>query len=86
MEFLRRAPVANLLDGSVEHLSARLAVDFGLLDILAEVDRAADHLDLLHGHDADISADDMAKINAVISGIKDGSLKAQGILRKTSFE
>ena len=50
------------------------------------MDSGAIYLSDWHGHDADISADDMAKINAVISGIKDGSLKAQGILRKTSFE
>lgn len=39
-----------------------------------------------HGHDADITDEQMAKIEEVIAGIKDGSLKADGILRKSSFE
>jgi len=39
-----------------------------------------------HGHDAKLSAEDLAKIEEVKAGIIDGSLKAQGILPKSIFE
>lgn len=50
------------------------------------MDSGAIYVSDWHGHDADVSAEDMAKIDEIIAGIKDGSLKADGILRKTSFE
>lgn len=39
-----------------------------------------------HGHDAEMSDEDMAFIEETISKVMDGSLKADGILRKSSFE
>ncbi|MEL7608328.1 MAG: BMP family protein [Bacillota bacterium] len=39
-----------------------------------------------HGHEADLPEGGKAKIDAVIAGILDGSLKAQGILPKSTFE
>lgn len=39
-----------------------------------------------YGHDAELTADQQAKIQEVISGISDGSLKAQGILPKSVYE
>lgn len=39
-----------------------------------------------HGHDAEVPEDAMTKINEIIKGIKDGTLKEKGILPKTSFE
>ena len=50
------------------------------------MDSGAIYVSDWHGHDADISQEDMDKIEEVIAAIKDGSLKEQGILRKTSFE
>ena len=50
------------------------------------MDSGAIYLSDWHGHDADVSAEDMQLINDVIDGIKDGSLKEEGILPKTSFE
>ena len=39
-----------------------------------------------HGNDANLSEEQMAKIDEAIAGITDGSLKEAGILPKTSFE
>jgi len=50
------------------------------------MDSGAIYMSDWHGHDADLSSASLDKINSVIAGIKDGSLKSQGILRKTSFE
>ena len=50
------------------------------------MDSGAIYVSDWHGHDAEVAAEDMELINNVIEGIKDGSLKEQGILRKTSFE
>ena len=39
-----------------------------------------------YGHDSELTADDLAMIQKVIDGIKDGSLKANGILPKSVYE
>ena len=39
-----------------------------------------------HGHDADVAPEVMEKIDEIVAGINDGSLKEAGILPKTSFE
>lgn len=44
------------------------------------------YLSDFHGHDADLPEGAKAKIDAVVAGILDGSLKEQGILPKSTFE
>lgn len=39
-----------------------------------------------HGHDAEVAPEVLEKIDEIIAGISDGSLKEAGILPKTSFE
>lgn len=50
------------------------------------MDTGAIYVSDWHGHDADLPDGAMDQINEVIDKIKDGSLKKDGILRKTSFE
>lgn len=44
------------------------------------------YLSDFHGNDSKLTADQLAKIDEIINGIKDGSLKEAGILPKSSFE
>ncbi|MGI9951463.1 BMP family protein [Moorellaceae bacterium AZ2] len=43
-------------------------------------------LSSFHGHEKDLPEGAMSKIEEVVAGIKDGSLKAKGILPKSTFE
>ncbi|SMB92083.1 basic membrane protein A [Thermanaeromonas toyohensis ToBE] len=43
-------------------------------------------LSSFHGHEKELPPSAMDKINEVLNGIKDGSLKAKGILPKSTFE
>ena len=39
-----------------------------------------------HGHDAELTEEQLAEIDAAVEGVRDGSLKEQGIIPKSSFE
>ena len=50
------------------------------------MDSGAIYLSDWHGHDADLDGRDIRKIDDTIDLIRDGTLKEEGILPKTSFE
>ena len=44
------------------------------------------YLSDFHGNDSKLTADQLAKLDEIINGIKDGSLKEAGVVPKSSFE
>ena len=74
-EFLIMAIVKAAMDNE---MTAALHL-FGMVE-------GAISLSDFHGHEADLPEGGKAKIDAVIAGILDGSLKEQGILPKSIFE